>query len=38
MPPSAIDVLNGIDYDQAQDRLFVTGKYWPLLFEIELTR
>lgn len=32
------DVLNGIAYDSKQDRLFVTGKYWPKLFEIKLTR
>jgi glutamine cyclotransferase len=31
-------VLNGIAYDREADRLFVTGKYWPQLFEIELTR
>ncbi|MFC2022584.1 glutaminyl-peptide cyclotransferase [Chloroflexota bacterium] len=31
-----IDVLNGIAYDDASDRLFVTGKLWPWLFEIEL--
>lgn len=31
-----IDVLNGIAYDEANDRLFVTGKYWPSLFEINL--
>jgi glutamine cyclotransferase len=30
------DVLNGIAYDENQDRLFVTGKYWPNLFEIKL--
>jgi len=30
------DVLNGIAYDSQRDRLFVTGKYWPKLFEIEL--
>jgi glutaminyl-peptide cyclotransferase len=29
-----IDVLNGIAYDEATGRLFVTGKLWPLLFEI----
>jgi glutaminyl-peptide cyclotransferase len=29
-------VLNGIAYDDASDRLFVTGKYWPKLFEIKL--
>jgi glutamine cyclotransferase len=30
------DVLNGIAYDAKRDRLFVTGKDWPKLFEIEL--
>jgi glutamine cyclotransferase len=30
------DVLNGIAYDAAKDRLFVTGKQWPKLFEIQL--
>lgn len=29
-------MLNGIAYDAAADRLFVTGKYWPSLFEIDL--
>lgn len=29
-------VLNGIAYDSKGKRLFVTGKLWPLLFEIEL--
>ena len=33
---NAEDVLNGIAYDAKQDRLFVTGKHWPKLFEIEL--
>ncbi len=31
-----VDVLNGIAYDPARGRLFVTGKLWPKLFEIEL--
>ncbi len=31
-----VDVLNGIAYDAVGDRLFVTGKGWPKLFEIEL--
>jgi glutamine cyclotransferase len=31
-----IDVLNGIAYDAKSDRLFVTGKWWPKLFEIKL--
>jgi glutaminyl-peptide cyclotransferase len=30
------DVLNGIAYDAKHDRLFVTGKCWPKLFEIRL--
>jgi glutamine cyclotransferase len=29
-------VLNGIAYDSEKKRLFVTGKLWPKLFEIEL--
>jgi glutamine cyclotransferase len=33
-----IDVLNGIAYDAAADRLFVTGKLWPKLFQIRLSR
>jgi len=31
-----VDVLNGIAYDAVGERLFVTGKLWPKLFEIEL--
>ncbi len=31
-----VDVLNGIAYDRENDRLYVTGKLWPKLFEIEL--
>jgi glutamine cyclotransferase len=29
-------VLNGIAYDSRSDRLFVTGKLWPRLFEIKV--
>jgi len=32
------DVLNGIAYDAASRRLFVTGKLWPKLFEIQVGR
>jgi len=32
------DVLNGIAYDAEHDRLFVTGKWWPKLFEIKLVK
>jgi glutamine cyclotransferase len=31
------DVLNGIAYDAEHDRIFVTGKKWPKIFEIKLT-
>jgi glutamine cyclotransferase len=30
------NVLNGIAYDATGDRLFVTGKYWSKIYEIEL--
>jgi len=30
------DVLNGIAYDEANDRLYITGKCWPKLFEVRL--
>lgn len=30
------DVLNGIAYDSSSERLFVTGKNWPTLYEIEV--
>lgn len=30
-----IDVLNGIAYDSDNDKTYVTGKWWPELFEIE---
>jgi glutaminyl-peptide cyclotransferase len=33
---SEADVLNGIAYDAKQNRLFITGKRWPKLFEIQL--
>lgn len=31
-----VDVMNGIAYDPAGDRLFVTGKLWPKLFEVRI--
>ncbi|KAJ4956271.1 hypothetical protein NE237_013054 [Protea cynaroides] len=33
---SAIDVLNGIAWDGEKNRIFVTGKEWPKLYEIKL--
>ena len=42
IPPSELEdpeaVLNGIAYDQANDKLYVTGKLWPRLFEIKVKR
>ena len=32
------DVLNGIAYDEKTDRLFITGKLWPRVFEVRITR
>jgi glutaminyl-peptide cyclotransferase len=32
------DVLNGIAYDAQGDRIFVTGKRWPKLFEIKIVK
>jgi glutamine cyclotransferase len=29
-------VLNGIAWDPVGDRLFVTGKLWPTLFEVRV--
>ncbi len=34
----AESVLNGIAYDAQQDRIFVTGKQWPWVFEIKVVR
>jgi glutamine cyclotransferase len=31
-----VDVLNGIAYDAAAKRIFVTGKLWPKLYQIEI--
>ena len=33
---SRVDVLNGIAYDAEGDRLFVTGKWWPHVYQIEV--
>ncbi len=35
-PTGTDSVLNGIAWDAKRDRLFVTGKYWPTLFEIRI--
>jgi len=36
--PQDAGVLNGIAFDQEKDRIFVTGKLWPFLFEIEVMK
>jgi glutamine cyclotransferase len=36
--PQTTDVLNGIAYDAKGDRIFITGKRWPKLFEIKLVK
>jgi glutamine cyclotransferase len=33
---TSVDVLNGIAYDAQNNRLFVTGKLWPKVFEITI--
>ena len=33
-----VDVLNGIAYDPLAERIFVTGKFWPKVFEIQLLK
>ena len=35
-PPDPEAVLNGIAWDAATRRLFVTGKLWPVMFEVKL--
>lgn len=31
-----VDVLNGIAYDVVNDRIFLTGKLWPKIFEVKV--
>jgi len=33
-----IDVLNGIAWDSETNKIYVTGKFWPKIFEIELVK
>mgnify|MGYP006289654257 FL=1 len=32
--PAKADVLNGIAWDADNEKLYATGKYWPVMFEI----
>lgn len=34
--PDCLRLHAGIAYDSETERIFVTGKYWPRLFEIKL--
>ena len=36
--PEHTDVLNGIAYDPATKRLWLTGKFWPKVFEVKLVK
>ena len=41
LPPEVADqtdVLNGIAYDEAGKRFFITGKFWPYLFQVEIIK
>lgn len=38
MRTTKTDVLNGIAYNPQNDQIYVTGKYWPKLFRISLTK
>ncbi|MCK4919712.1 MAG: glutaminyl-peptide cyclotransferase [Bacteroidales bacterium] len=33
-----IDYFNGIAYDEENNRVFVTGKYWPKVYEVEFVK
>ena len=33
-----VDVLNGIAWEEGSGRLFVTGKLWPVLYEVEVEK
>lgn len=36
METAGTDVMNGIAYDAKTDRVFVTGKWWPRVFEVKV--
>ncbi|MGB9912136.1 MAG: glutaminyl-peptide cyclotransferase [Candidatus Kapaibacteriota bacterium] len=37
-PNSNIDVLNGVAYDSKTKAIYLTGKFWPYIFEVEVTK
>ncbi len=39
LPKNAyVDVINGIAYNQKTKKIYLTGKFWPFLFEVELIK
>mgnify|MGYP000096940568 FL=1 len=32
------EVLNGIAYNKASGKIYMTGKFWPKLFEVKLIK
>jgi glutamine cyclotransferase len=36
--PNRAEVLNGIAYEKSTGHFLVTGKYWPQMFEIKVTK
>lgn len=34
----SIDFFNGIAWDEENERIFVTGKYWPKLYEVDFVK
>lgn len=39
IPPGAnIDVLNGIAYDKKSKSIYLTGKLWPYIFQVEIVQ
>ena len=35
---NAVDVLNGIAFDHTTGKIYVTGKLWPKIYEIEVNK
>jgi len=35
---SKVDVLNGIAFDKDKNKIYITGKFWPKIFEIEVVK
>jgi glutamine cyclotransferase len=35
---SQVDVMNGIAFDKDKNKIYITGKFWPKIFEIEIIK